>query len=181
VKFRETPLAGAYVVELEPRADERGFFARAYCDDEFAAHGLPTRWPQNNLSRNARARTLRGLHYNAAPHSEAKLVRCVRGAVWDVIVDLRAGSPTRRRWFGVELTAEAGNAVFVPEGFVHGFVTLRDESDVFYQMGRSYVPDAARGLRFDDPAFGIAWPVAPEFMSERDRTYADYDERRFDG
>jgi dTDP-4-dehydrorhamnose 3,5-epimerase len=181
VKFRETPLAGAYVVELEPRADDRGFFARAYCDDEFAAHGLPTRWPQNNLSRNGRARTLRGLHYNAAPHGEAKLVRCVRGAAWDVIVDLRAGSPTWLRWFGVELTAEAGNAIYVPEGFGHGFVTLRDDSDVFYQMGRTYVPDAARGLRFDDPAFGIAWPVAPAFMSERDRTYADFNERTFDG
>jgi dTDP-4-dehydrorhamnose 3,5-epimerase len=181
VRFRETPLPGAYVVELDPRPDERGFFARAYCDDEFAAQGLPTRWPQNNLSRNARARTLRGLHYNAAPHGEAKLVRCVRGAVWDVIVDLRAGSPTRRRWFGLELTAEAGNAVFVPEGFVHGFLTLRDDSDVFYQMGRSYVPAAARGLRFDDPAFGIAWPVPPAFMSERDRTYPDFDEKTFDG
>jgi dTDP-4-dehydrorhamnose 3,5-epimerase len=181
LKFRETPLSGAFVVELDPRADERGFFARAYADDEFEAHGLPTRWPENNLSRNARAATLRGLHYNAAPHGEAKLVRCVRGAAWDVIVDMRAGSPTRLRWFGVELTAEAGNAIFVPEGFAHGFVTLRDDCDVFYQMGRAYVPDAARGLRFDDPAFGIAWPIAPAVISERDRSYAAFDERAFDG
>jgi dTDP-4-dehydrorhamnose 3,5-epimerase len=181
LRFRETPLAGAYVVELEPSADDRGFFARAYCDAEFAAHGLPSRWPQCNLSRNTRARTLRGLHYNAAPHSEAKLVRCVRGAAWDVIVDLRAGSPTRLQWFGVELTAEAGNAVYVPQGFVHGFVTLRDDSDVFYQMGASYVPNAARGLRWNDPRFGITWPVEPAVISERDRTYPDFDEARFDG
>jgi dTDP-4-dehydrorhamnose 3,5-epimerase len=181
LRFRETPLRGAYVVELTPSADDRGFFARAYCDGEFAAHGLPTRWPQCNLSRNTRAHTLRGLHYNAAPHREAKLVRCVRGAAWDVIVDLRAGSPTRLQWFGVELTAEAGNAVYVPQGFLHGFVTLRDDSDVFYQMGASYVPNAARGLRWNDPRFGIVWPVEPAVISERDRTYPDFDEGTFDG
>jgi dTDP-4-dehydrorhamnose 3,5-epimerase len=181
LKFRETPLAGAYVVELDPRIDERGFFARSYCDEEFAAHGLPTRWPQSNLSRNDRAGTLRGLHYNAAPHREAKVVRCVQGAIWDAIVDLRAGSPTRLRWFGLELSAQAGTALYVPEGFAHGFVTLRDATDVFYQMGASYVPAAARGLRWNDPQVGIAWPVTPTGMSERDRSHPDFDAGTFDG
>jgi dTDP-4-dehydrorhamnose 3,5-epimerase len=181
LRFRETPLPGAYVVELDPLVDERGFFARASCEEEFAAHGLPTRWPQNNLSRNTRAGTLRGMHYNAAPAREAKLVRCVRGAIWDAIVDLRPGSAARFRWFGAELSAEAGNALYVPEGFAHGFVTLRDDSDVFYQMGRSFVAGATRGLRFDDPRVGIAWPVTPTLMSERDRTYPDFDAGGFDG
>jgi dTDP-4-dehydrorhamnose 3,5-epimerase len=181
LKFRETPLAGAYIVELDPRVDERGFFARSYCDEEFAVHGLQARWPQGNLSRNDRAGTLRGLHYNAAPHREAKVVRCVSGAIWDAIVDLRAGSPTRLRWFGLELSAEAGNALYVPEGFAHGFVTLRDATDVSYQMGASYVPAAARGLRWNDPQVGISWPVVPTGMSERDRSYPDFDSEAFDG
>jgi dTDP-4-dehydrorhamnose 3,5-epimerase len=181
VHFRETPLAGAYVIDLDRRDDERGFFARTYCDREFAAHGLPVRWPQCNLSHNARAFTLRGMHYNAAPHREAKLVRCVAGAIWDAIVDLRPGSPTRLRWFGVELSADAGNALFVPEGFAHGFVTLRDGSDVFYHMGACYEPGAARGLRWDDPSVAIAWPVAPLLISERDGTYPDFGAVPFDG
>ena len=162
-------------------ADERGFFARSYCDDEFTAHGLHARWPQSNLSRTTRAGSLRGMHYNAAPFREAKLVRCVRGAIWDAIVDLRVGSPTRFQWFGAELTAEVGNALYVPEGFAHGFLTLHPDCDVLYQMGRVYAPKAARGLRFDDPRVGIAWPTPPTFMSERDRTYPDFDPAAFDG
>lgn len=175
VRFHATPLAGAVVIELDRHPDERGFFARSYCDDEFAAQGLPTSWPQCNLSRNDRALTLRGMHFNAPPDEEAKIVRCVAGAVWDAIVDLRAGSPTFLGWFGVELSAEAANAVFVPPGFAHGFVTLRDGCDIFYHMGRKYRPDAARGLRWNDPRIGIAWPVTPQLMSDRDRDYPDLD------
>ncbi|HTA20640.1 MAG TPA: dTDP-4-dehydrorhamnose 3,5-epimerase family protein [Polyangia bacterium] len=179
--FRDTNLSGATVIELERLVDDRGFFARSYADDEFGPRGLPTRWPQSNLSRNNRRHTLRGMHYNAAPHREAKLVRCVRGAIWDAIVDLRVGSLTRFKWFGVELTAEAGNALFVPEGFAHGFVTLTDDADVLYQMTAVYAGGAGRGLRFDDPLIGITWPAKPAFINERDRTYPDFDAVKFDG
>jgi dTDP-4-dehydrorhamnose 3,5-epimerase len=175
VRFRQTSLPDAILIELEPHQDERGFFARTYCEREFAAAGLPTSWPQCNLSRNVHAATLRGMHYNAAPHHEAKVVRCVSGAVWDAIVDLRPESPTRLRWFGVELSAEAGNALYVPEGFAHGFVTLRDGTDVFYQMGRSFEAAAARGMRWNDPRIGIAWPMTPTTISERDGSYPDFD------
>jgi dTDP-4-dehydrorhamnose 3,5-epimerase len=171
MRFSETPLRGAYVIELAPQGDERGFFARAFADEEFASRGLPTQFPHCNLSRNDRRGTLRGLHFNAAPHEEAKLVRCVRGAIWDVIVDLRAGSPTRLRWFGAELTAERGEALFVPEGFAHGFIALTDGADVFYMMGKRYTPGAARGLRWDEARLGIEWPMKPVTMSERDRTW----------
>jgi dTDP-4-dehydrorhamnose 3,5-epimerase len=175
VRFRETPLPGAFVIELERFDDERGFFARTYCDEEFAAHGLPASWPQNNLSRNTRARTLRGMHFNAPPDEEAKVVRCVSGAIWDAIVDLRPQSPAFLRWFGVELSAEQGNALYVPAGFGHGFVTLRDTSDVFYLMSALYKPNAARGMRWNEPQIGITWPVEPVVISERDRTYPDLD------
>jgi dTDP-4-dehydrorhamnose 3,5-epimerase len=176
VQFREAPLGGAYVIDLDRHEDDRGFFARSYCEREFAAHGLPTAWPQSNLSRNARAGTLRGMHYNLAPHGEAKVVRCASGAIWDAIVDLRPASPTRLRWFGLELSAESGRALFVPEGFAHGFITLRDGTDVSYQMGRLFEAGAARGLRWDDPRVGIDWPLAPIVISERDRTYPDFDD-----
>ncbi len=175
VRFRPTPLAGAVLIELDRHDDDRGFFARTYCDREFAAAGLPTVWPQQNLSHNDRTGTLRGMHYNAAPHHEAKVVRCTSGAVWDAIVDLRPDSPTHLRWFGVELSAQAANALFVPEGFAHGFLTLRDQTDVHYLMGKSYQSSAARGFRWNDPRVGIAWPVEPRQMSDRDRTYPDLD------
>jgi dTDP-4-dehydrorhamnose 3,5-epimerase len=181
MRFRELRLQGAFLVELAPHADERGFFARTFCEEEFAAHGLPTRFPQQNLSRNARRGTVRGLHYNAAPHRESKVVRCTAGAIWDVIVDLRAGSATRFQWTAVELTAASGAALFVPEGFAHGFVSLADATDVHYLMGRPFVADAARGLRWNEPRFGIEWPLAPAVISERDRGYPDLDEARFDG
>jgi dTDP-4-dehydrorhamnose 3,5-epimerase len=181
MRFEETELAGAFLVRLEPHVDTRGFFARTFCEEEFAARGLPTRFPQCNLSRNARAGTLRGMHYNAAPHREAKLVRCTAGAIWDVIVDMRAGSPTRLRWVGVELDAERQDALFIPEGFAHGFITLRDGTDVTYQMGRAYVAGAARGLRWDEPRLGIRWPRPPAVLSERDATWPALDEAAFDG
>ena len=181
MRFREAALPGVYVIELEPNADERGFFARAFAAEEFAAHGLPTAFPHHALSRNTRAGTLRGLHYNAAPLREAKVVRCTSGEIWDVIVDLRPGSPARLRWAGVTLSAERGEALFIPEGLAHGFITLADSCDVFYQLSRPHTPEAARGLRWDEPRIGIRWPRAPTVMSERDRSYPDFDEATFDG
>jgi len=181
MRFSETELPGAFLIELEPTADERGSFARVFCEEEFGARGLPTRFPQWNLSRNTWAGTLRGMHYNAAPHREAKLVRCTAGAIWDAIVDLRPGSPKRFRWLGLELSAERGNALFIPEGFAHGFVTLREGTEVFYQMGAAYAPGAARGLRWNDPRIGIRWPVHPTVINERDRTWPDFEEVAFDG
>lgn len=173
--FTGTRLAGAFVVDLEPRRDERGFFARAFCEQEFARHELPTRYPQSNLSRNARRGTLRGMHYQAVAVPEAKLVRCARGAIFDVIVDLRKGSPTRMQWIGVDLSAESGRALFVPGGFAHGFVTLQDDTDVFYQMSEVYRPDGARGFRWNDPKFAIAWPLQPTVVAPRDAGYPDFD------
>ena len=164
----DAPLDGVCVVEQERFADERGFFARTY---DVEALGPVV---QMSTSFNARAGTLRGLHFQAAPHEEAKLVRCTRGAMWDVAVDLRDDSPTRHRWHAVELTAENGLALFIPEGFAHGFQTLVDETEVLYAMSVAHVPDAARGLRWDDPAFGIDWPGPPpggRTMSPRDASY----------
>lgn len=175
MRFERLPLAGAWIIDLERHEDERGSFARAFCEDEFAEHGLPIHYPQANLSTNRRSGTLRGMHLNVRAAWEAKLVRCVRGAVYDVIVDVREESSTRHGWTGVELSAENGRALFVPEGFAHGFVTLADETDVYYQMGAVFRPWAARGFRWDDPTFGITWPRIPAVISERDATYPDYD------
>jgi len=180
VRFTSTAIEGVVVVELDLHLDERGGFARTYCDKEFSEAGLPTSFPQCNLSVNHRAGTLRGLHYNVEPHCEAKLVRCVRGSMHDVVVDLRTGSPTRFRHVGVDLTAGNGLALFVPAGLAHGFVTLEDATDVYYQMGAAYVPEAARGIRWDDPALGIDWPVTPTVMSARDAGYPDIDPATFD-
>lgn len=153
----------------------------AFAEEEFAARGLPARFPQCNLSRNMHAGTLRGVHYNAAPHRETKLVRCTSGAIWDVVVDVRSGSSTRLQWFGMELSAARGDALFVPEGYAHGFITLRDATDVFYHMSRPYAAGAARGLRWNDPRLGIEWPVLPTIMSDQDRAYPDYNPATFDG
>ena len=169
------------LVEIEPRRDGRGFFARAFAEEEFAQRGLPTYYPHWNLSRNTAEGTLRGMHYNAAPFREAKLVRCTSGAIWDVVVDLRATSPTRFRWIGVELTAERGEALLIPEGFAHGFVTLCRDADVFYQMSRPYTAEAARGFRWDDPRIGIRWPRDPAVVSDKDRGFRPFDESTFDG
>jgi dTDP-4-dehydrorhamnose 3,5-epimerase len=166
--FQETPLAGAFVVDLEPHVDERGFFARTFCAREFAARGLVSHYPQQNTSFNRAAGTLRGMHWQVAPHAEAKLVRCTSGAIYDVIVDLRRGSGTRLRWFGVELSARTRRALYIPERFAHGFLTLEPDTEVAYLMGASHVPAAARGMRFDDPRVGIVWPSAPAVISSRD-------------
>ncbi len=169
-----TPLGGAYLLDLAPIEDERGFFANAFRADEFAAHGLISTIAQVNLSYTRERGTLRGLHFQAAPHAEAKTVRCVRGAAYDVIVDLRAGSPTRTRWFAVELTAGNRRAVYVPPGFAHGFQALTDDVELIYLVSAFYAPTHARGVRWDDPAFGIDWPLTPVRMHERDRTYPDF-------
>jgi dTDP-4-dehydrorhamnose 3,5-epimerase len=178
VIFRETVITGAFVIEPERHVDDRGSFARAFCAREFAARGLDARAVQSSLSANVRKGTLRGLHYSVPPHAETKVVRCVRGAVHDVLVDLRAESPTYLRWFGQRLTADNGLALYVPERVAHGFQTLEDASDVLYQMSEFYDPDCARGARWDDPAFAIEWPEGPRILSERDRTYPDFDRGR---
>ena len=174
--MRFTPLAlgGAVLVQLEPHRDERGLFARSFCAREFADAGLPTQWPQMNISGNRRAGTLRGMHFQRAPHEEPKLVRCTRGAVVDVIIDLRPDSPTFRQHVAARLDAEAGDALYVPPGFAHGFQTLMDDTDVFYMMGAEFVAGAADGVRWDDPAFAIAWPLPVSAISPRDAAYPDF-------
>ncbi|MFL6623402.1 MAG: dTDP-4-dehydrorhamnose 3,5-epimerase [Sulfurifustaceae bacterium] len=178
MKFTETPIAGAVVIDLEPICDERGFFARAWCRDEFTAHGLDAAIAQCSVSFNGRRRTLRGLHYQAAPHEEVKIVRCTQGAIYDVIVDLRPRSATYTHWFGVELSAANRRMLYVPKGVAHGFLTLVDAAEVHYQISDRYVAEAARGVRWNDPRFGIDWPQRPEVISERDRTYPDFEPRR---
>lgn len=173
MRFTPLGLDGAYLVQLERHEDERGFFARAWCRDEFGDHGLVSDLAQCSISRNSAAGTLRGLHFQAAPHEEAKLVRCTAGAIFDVIVDLRADSPTNAAWFGVELNADEGDALYVPKGFAHGFQTLVDNAEVLYLISDPYVPEAAAGVRWDDPAFGIEWPLPIRTMSERDRSWPD--------
>jgi dTDP-4-dehydrorhamnose 3,5-epimerase len=176
MQFVQTPLQGAWVVELELLGDERGWFARTFDAEEFRARGLNDTVVQCNASFNARRGTLRGMHYQAEPDGESKLVRCVRGAIFDVAVDLRAGSPTRCHWHGVELSAENRLAFYIPAGLAHGFQTLTDDCEVIYQMGHHYVPEAARGVRWDDPAFAIEWPEPPaeRVISEKDRRYPDF-------
>jgi dTDP-4-dehydrorhamnose 3,5-epimerase len=174
VRFTETPLRGAFVIELDRLSDERGYFARTFDVAEFAEHGLDAIVVQCNTSFNARQGTLRGMHYQAKPDGEAKLVRCTRGSIYDVAVDLRPGSDTHRQWFGAELSAANGRMLYIPVGMAHGFQTLEDDTEVSYQMSHYYVAEQARGVRFDDPAFGIAWPLPNPTVSERDRQYADF-------
>ncbi len=174
--FAKTPVDGAFLIDVEAHEDERGLFARTFCAEEFAAHGLDPRVAQASVSFNRRAGTLRGLHYQAAPHGEAKLIRCTAGAIFDVILDLRRDSPSYLRHFAATLTSRERRALYVPVGCAHGFQTLVDDSEVLYQMSTSYAPESARGVRWNDPAFGIAWPPASDrVMSERDRTYPDFD------
>jgi len=172
--FHETKLRWVFEIHLEPKSDERGFFARTWCQKEFAAHGLSPRLVQCNVSFNTRRGTLRGIHYQAAPHAEAKLVRCTKGAIYDVVVDLRPESPTLRGFMAVVLTAKNRRALYVPEGCGHGFLTLEDETEVFYQMSEFYNAKSGRGVRWDDPAFQIAWPEKVEVISERDRSYPNF-------
>lgn len=174
MRFATTGLAGVVVVEAEPRGDERGAFARLHCPDEFAAAGRPFVPAQTSLSRNPRAFTLRGLHHQPAPHAEVKLVRCVRGRIYDVAVDLRPQSPTHRRWTACELSADNLRALLVPEGVAHGFLTLEPDSDVLYQIAPKYAPGHEAGVRWDDPAFAIDWPAPPQVISPRDAGYPDY-------
>ena len=174
--FEPTLLAGAFLVRLEPLRDERGFFARTYCRDEYREHGLNTDIAQSSVSYNHLRGTLRGLHYQAPPHAEAKLVRCTRGRIHDVLVDLRRHAPTFKRHWATELSAENRDMVYIPEGVAHGFLTLEDETEVLYQMSMPYHRESARGLRFDDPAFSIAWPFAPRVVGPRDLAFAPFDE-----
>ena len=172
--FQETKLAGAFVIQPEKRKDDRGFFARTFCREEFLAHGLNPAVSQCNVSFNKRSGTLRGMHYQISPFAETKLVRCISGAIFDVIIDLRESSETFTQYFALELSAPSGNMLYIPEGFAHGFQTLRDDTEVFYQMSQPYAPDSARGVRWDDPAFAIQWPAAERIILERDRNYPDF-------
>ncbi|MGI9301333.1 MAG: dTDP-4-dehydrorhamnose 3,5-epimerase [Gammaproteobacteria bacterium] len=175
MKFTPTRVDGAYLIGLERIEDERGFFARAWCAKEFAAHGLNTRIAQANVSGNKRKGILRGLHYQTTPHEEAKLMRCTRGAIFDVCLDLRPGSRTYRQWEGVELSAETGRMLYIPEGCAHGYQILMDDTEVFYQASQFYAPDAERGVRWDDPAFGIEWPLRQGLIiTDKDQSWPDY-------
>ena len=175
MKFQATDIDGVLLLETQPVGDDRGDFARSYCADEFAAAGLAFDPVQMNISRNKARGTLRGLHYQGAPHPDPKVVRCTRGRIFDVAVDLRADSETFRQWVSAELSPEAQNALIVPAGCAHGFITLEDDSDVQYLMGARYVPDLACGVRWDDTAFGIAWPIPPVTIAPRDAAYPDFD------
>lgn len=169
--FTSLSLPGACIVDIKPLADDRGFLARSFCQNEFSEHTLRTNVAQCNVSFNAKRGTLRGMHFQLAPKSEAKLVRCTRGRIYDVIIDLRQESPTYCRWEAVEMSGSDHRALYVPEGFAHGFQTLEDNSEVFYQMFEFFSPEHARGVRWDDPAFGIHWPLPDPIMSGKDRSY----------
>jgi dTDP-4-dehydrorhamnose 3,5-epimerase len=176
MKFNETKLPGVFQIHLEPHPDERGFFARSWCRKEFEGHGLNSQLVQCSNSFNTRKGTLRGMHHQAAPYAETKVVRCIRGAIYDVVVDLRPQSPTFKDWIAAVLTAENRSMMYVPEGCAHGFLTLEGQSEVFYQMSEVYNAESARGVRWDDPAFRITWPEKIEVISERDRTYPNFEQ-----
>jgi dTDP-4-dehydrorhamnose 3,5-epimerase len=175
VIYEKTPFAGAFVIDLEKRGDDRGFFARLLCAQEFAEHGLTGRFVQVNNSLSAQRGTLRGLHYQLPPSSEIKLVRCIRGALYDAILDLRPGSSTFGKAFGVELTAENRRMIYVPEGFAHGFLTLEDETETVYFVSAEYDAEQERGIRWNDPAFDISWPFEPVVISDKDASHPDFD------
>jgi dTDP-4-dehydrorhamnose 3,5-epimerase len=174
VIFFETKLKGAFIISPEKLEDERGFFARSWCQREFAAHGLNARLVQCDISLSKKKGTLRGMHYQLSPFEEAKLVRCTRGSIYDVIIDLRPESPTFKQHIGLGLTGENHKMLYVPEGFAHGFLTSEDNSEVFYQMSEFYSREHARGVRWNDPAFGISWPLVPTTMSDKDRSCSDF-------
>lgn len=170
MKLTELTLPGAFVIDIEPQQDERGFFARTWCIEELAAAGIDPTVVQSSISHNARAGTLRGMHFQRAPHAENKFVRCTKGEIWDAIVDLRTESPARGRWVGVALSEDNRRSLFVPKGLAHGFVTLRDDTEVFYQISQFYMPGSSAGFRWDDAVVGIDWPRRPAVISERDAT-----------
>ncbi|HET7106175.1 MAG TPA: dTDP-4-dehydrorhamnose 3,5-epimerase [Candidatus Acidoferrum sp.] len=172
--FKETAIPGAFEIGIQAIRDERGFFARSWCRSEFEEHGLDPDLVQCNISFNTRKGTLRGMHFQLAPFAESKLVRCTQGAIYDVVLDLRPYSPAFKKWIAVTLTAENRNMVYIPKGCAHGFLTLRDETEVFYQMSEGYHAESARGVRWNDPSFGIAWPDRVEVISDRDRDYPDF-------
>lgn len=171
--FSETLLKGSYVIELEPFKDERGFFARSWCKNEFKQQGLNDVFVQCNISFNKKKGTIRGMHYQDIPYSETKLVRCTRGAIFDVIIDLRKNSETYKKWIGIEITEENRKMIYIPSGFAHGFQTLRDNSEVFYQISEFYNPEYAKGVRWDDESFKIKWPIETIIISDRDQSYKD--------
>ena len=173
--FNPTPLAGAFTIDIEKRGDDRGFFARLFCETEFGQAGLETRFVQINNSLSAKRGTLRGLHYQLPPAAEVKVVRCVRGALWDVILDLRSGSASFGKWFGAEISAENRRMMYVPRGFAHGFITLTDDTEAIYLVSTPYSPGQERGIRFDDPAHDIPWPLQPAEISGKDRGWPDLD------
>lgn len=173
--FNPIPLSGAYVIDLDKKADERGFFARAFCEQEFAQHGIPTTIRQVNNSLSVQKGTLRGMHYQLAPKAETKIVRCLRGALYDIILDLRVGSSTFGESYGTELTAENRRLFYVPKGFAHGFITLTDNTEVLYFVDEFYSPENERGVRYNDPKFALKWPAEPTVLSEKDRSYPSFD------
>ncbi len=171
---RNTSLPGVCLIDFEPAVDERGLFARVWCRREFVAAGLCGDWVQSGISRNARKGTLRGMHYQVPPYAEIKLVRCIRGAIYDVVLDLRKDSITYKGWVAVELTDENHQSLYIPQGCAHGFLTLQDDTEVLYTMSEFYHPESARGVRWDDPVFGVAWPESHSILSKRDRTFPDF-------
>jgi dTDP-4-dehydrorhamnose 3,5-epimerase len=172
--FKETKLKGAFIIEPEMMSDERGFFARTWCAREFEAHGLTTNLVQCNISFNKQKGTLRGMHYQVVPHEEAKVVRCTMGTIYDVIIDLRPNSPTYKRWVSVDMGAENRRMLYIPGGFAHGFLTMEDDTEVFYQMSEFYTPECARGVRWNDPAFNITWPLGVKVISKKDAEYPNF-------
>lgn len=174
MKFAQVEIPGVWLIGQERRSDERGYFARVWCDEEFRAHGLNPVHVQVNTQFSPKAGTLRGMHFQRAPHAEVKVVRCLRGAVFDVAIDLRAGSPTYRKWFGTTLTPDGGDMLYVPEGCAHGYLTLADDTEVLYFTSRAYVPEAATGVRHDDASFGVRWPRSIDVISQADRTWPDF-------
>ena len=172
--FTETRLKGAFIIQLEKRGDERGFFARTFCQNEFSDHGLNTQISQANLAYSRFKGTLRGMHYQARPHAEAKLVRCTKGAVFDVAVDLRPDSVTYCQWFGVELSSDNDKMFYIPEDFAHGYMTIEDHCELTYMVSAFYAPDAEQGVRWDDPTFEIKWPLTPKIISDKDKKWADF-------
>jgi dTDP-4-dehydrorhamnose 3,5-epimerase len=177
--FKETSIPGAYIIDLERLEDERGFFARSWCQREFIERGLDPCVVQCNISYNRSRGTLRGMHLQLPPFAEAKLVRCIRGAIYDVILDLRLGSPTYLQWFGIELSDENYTSLFIPQGLAHGFITLYDEAEIFYQMSEFYSPECAVGVRWNDPCFNIRWPAPVRVISAKDQAYPDFDPDRY--